>query len=98
MSEGQERETGEGGLEDAGDEGLRSWVGGPSVLRKGRFDVTINRVCKGGMKAVGGFFRIITPGVSVRDVGNLEGYCICCGATVLDMNALDVQLNYFNKA
>ncbi len=81
MSEGQERETGEGGWR-SGDEGLRSWVGGPSVLRKGRFDVTINRVCKGGMKAVGGFFRIIAPGVSVRDVGNLEG-CICCGASVI---------------
>lgn len=66
MSEGQERETGEGGLENAGDEGLLSWVGGPSVLRKGRFDVIINSVCKGGIKAVGGFFRIVAPGVSVR--------------------------------
>lgn len=68
---------------DAVDEGLGSWVGGPSVLCKGRFDVTINLVCKGGMKAVGGFFRIIAPDVSVGDVGNLEGNCICCGATVL---------------
>lgn len=48
MSEGQERETGEGGLEDAGNGGLRSWVGGPSVLHKGRFDVIRNLVCKAG--------------------------------------------------
>lgn len=66
---------------DAVDEGPRS------------FDVTINLVCKGGMKAVvGGFFRIIAPGVSVGDVGNLEGYCICCGATVLVFTQCNITL------
>lgn len=62
------------------------------MLCKGRFDVTINLVCKGGMKAVGGFFRIIAPGVSVGDVGNLEGNCICCGATVLVFTQCNITL------
>lgn len=68
MSEGQEREKSGrpggawwGGCRlgwDAVDEGFRSWVGGPSVLRKGRFHVTINLVCKGGLKTVGAFLGL----------------------------------------
>lgn len=42
---------------------------GPSVLRKGRFDVTINLVCEGEMKTVTG---IVVPGFFMGDVGNLR--------------------------
>lgn len=53
-------------LGNGGDGGLAGMAGrwvhilgwGPSVLRKGRFDVTINLVCEGEMKAVSG---IVVP-------------------------------------